>query len=182
MTPASKSRVAREQAACTRALWRAAHAGTDGPKESELLAGDSISAGQRACAAIVVALDAQSSSAPDAARRLESLDSLLKTPAAGSYRVAGNIVAARLFEARGDLPRAYAASRRIVFNVGGQQYIATMYEMQGRYAAALGKRDDAVAAFNAYLLLRRDPEPALVSRVAAVRIALDRLTAEEPRR
>ena len=53
---------------------------------------------------------------------------------------------------------------------------------QARLAAAAGERDAAIDAYRHYLLLRSDPEPALVAEVAQVREELNRLLAEPSER
>jgi serine/threonine-protein kinase len=126
----------------------------------------------------VAAVDAQLAAArgrPDAGSTLERLDGLL---AAGSDRRhllmgVGNLIAARLYEARGDLRHALALTRRR--NAWGNQLLSTQLREEGRLAALVGDTAGAVRAYRHYLALRSDPEPVLRPTVERVRAELVRL-------
>ena len=81
----------------------------------------------------------------------------------------GNLIAARLFEAQGDLPRALAAVRR------ADSFYSTQRREEGRLAALNGDRSGAIRAYRRYLALRSDPEPSLRGDVQHVRAELTRL-------
>ena len=88
-----------------------------------------------------------------------------------------NLLLARLFATLGDPARGLAAARR-----GGafdQDWIVSAYRREeGRLAALTGDRDAAIRAYNRYLELRPDPEPAVKPVVDEVRAELARLVAE----
>ncbi|MGH7629392.1 MAG: hypothetical protein ACREOF_08370, partial [Gemmatimonadales bacterium] len=96
--------------------------------------------------------------APDA---LERLDSMLANPGPFYAPVAGNLVAARLHEQRGEPQAALRALRRRVFDLRSSPDYVRYYREEGRLAALTGDRAGAVAAYNRYLRLRFDPEPRL---------------------
>jgi hypothetical protein len=108
------------------------------------------------------------------ARALEA--SVRESTAAYALRAQANLTLARVFEELGDPPRALAASRRILWNVGGDLYATTFLRAEGRLAAALGERDAARRACSFYLAVRSDPEPALAPETARVRAELAALS------
>jgi serine/threonine-protein kinase len=137
--------------------------------------------GRRICALKLAAVLSHLEDAPDAEARLLELDSVMRTgPLAAGFREQGNITAARLFEARGDVRRALAASRRRLLDAGGQSYVSTMFELECRLAAAAGDRDAAIQACRRYLALRSDPEPRLGEKAAQAPAELARLGADRP--
>jgi serine/threonine-protein kinase len=105
---------------------------------------------------------------PRAPELLARLDSLLLS---GQQWVglAGNFVASRLHEERGELPAALAAVRRRVFDLYDIPMYVTYYREEGRLAALTGDRVGAARAYRRYLAVRIDPEPRLRSQVAQVR-------------
>jgi tetratricopeptide (TPR) repeat protein len=115
---------------------------------------------------------------PDASQRLDSLDALLRLgPIGDRVRLAGNLVASRLWERAGNLQRAYEAAQRWAITTGpeaGAVY-ATYLREQGRLGAAVGDREAAIAAYRRYLRLRARHEPALDRDVATVRSELEKL-------
>ena len=124
-------------------------------------------------------LEAQSAALegrPDAADVLARLDSAARF---GHHDVrfttVSSLVAARLWEARGDQRRAYQALQRRSRGVGANLYESTWQREVGRLAAAIGEREVAIRAYRAYLTRRANPEPALASEVAHVRAELARL-------
>ena len=90
-----------------------------------------------------------------------------------------NLIAARLFERAGDPRRALAAVRRRGDSwVPMQPYLATHLREEGRLAAIVGEREQAIAAYRHYLALRYDPEPALREEAEQLRRELAKLEAE----
>jgi hypothetical protein len=88
-----------------------------------------------------------------------------------------NLLLGRLFATLGDPARGLAAVRR-----GGafdQDWFVSAYlRERGRLAALVGERDAAIRAYNRYLELRADPEPAVKPIVDEVRAELARLVGE----
>jgi tetratricopeptide (TPR) repeat protein len=121
---------------------------------------------------------------PDLRALLTRLDSVLTSDPEGQLVTIGNLVAARAWEAAGDLPRAVAALRRTNSLSGLSSpitYHSTILREQGRLAALAGDRDLAIRSYRQYLALRRDADPALRPQVDAVRAELQRLEAQRPR-
>ena len=112
----------------------------------------------------------------DAGARLASLDSLLRLgPAGNTIRAVGNLVAARLWEERGDLPRAHGALLRTARGPAPTLFASTYLRERARMAAALGDREAAIRDFRRYLSARNEAEPALARHLASVRAELARL-------
>ncbi|MGH2406025.1 MAG: hypothetical protein ACRDGN_16430, partial [bacterium] len=110
----------------------------------------------------------------NAATALDRLDQLLR---AGSQTVevvptVANLIAARLFENRGDLARALDATRR---QTHWNWFLSTQLREEGRLAASSGDRGGAIRAYEHYLTLRSGPEPRLQPDVERVRAELRRL-------
>jgi hypothetical protein len=172
----------RQTAICALAHWRFA-AGDFAGAEAALaqLRAPYLIESTPVCAAAVNAQLAAARRRPDAGSALERLDVLL---AAGSDRRhllmgVGNLIAARLYEARGDLRHALALTRRR--NGWGNQLLSTQLREEGRLAALVGDTAGAVRAYRNYLALRSDPEPGLRPEVARQRAELQRLAAGEHR-
>ena len=132
-------------------------------------------------ARLAMILDAQLSALagrPDAPQRLASLDSLLALGPVGDHvRLAGNLVASRLWERAGNVRKAYEAVQRWAFTtnpVDGSLY-ATYLREQGRLGAAAGDREGAIDAYRRYLRLRANAEPVLARDLATVRSELEKL-------
>jgi hypothetical protein len=131
---------------------------------------------------LALLLDAQltaMTSRSNARTRLAQLDSVLQTaPTYGSYLISegtfggfelvGNVVAARLWHARGETPRALAAIRRGRIEGWPGAVLATQLREEGRYAALTGDLKAAVLAYRHYLALRNEAEPSLRAQVQAV--------------
>ena len=118
---------------------------------------------------------------PDARALLTRLDSVLKADPQGVLGGLGNLVAARGWEAVGDVPRAVAAIRRTEsLNAPGTYYTAQLLD-EGRIATLAGDRDLASRSYRRYLVLRRDADPALQPQVETVRKELQRLEAQASR-
>ena len=108
---------------------------------------------------------------PSAADRLRELDSVLANPLDAWMPSMGNLVAARLHEARGELGAALAAVRRRSWGLVCPSYVAYHRE-EGRLAALTGDTTSAIRAYRRYLALRGGADPKLQDRVQQVRSAL----------
>ncbi|MGH7514898.1 MAG: protein kinase domain-containing protein, partial [Gemmatimonadales bacterium] len=108
---------------------------------------------------------------PSAAARLQELDSVLTNPLDAWMPSLGNLVAAQLHEARGELGAALAAARRRSWGEVCPHYVVSHRE-EGRLAALTGDTAGAIRAYRRYLALRGDAEPRLQPRVRQVRSAL----------
>jgi tetratricopeptide (TPR) repeat protein len=179
---------------CAAGLWETAH-GRHGAatRAAALLRAaraplDRTSTGYIAvCAAVLDAQVAAARGRPDAGAALERLDSLMRLgPRATTWaRVLGNITAARLWETRGDLPRALAAIRRRHYGFVPQRLnvaLSTFLREEGRLAALTGDAAGAIRAYRHYLALRDDPDPAQRPWAERIRLELQRLEAAAIRR
>ncbi len=108
--------------------------------------------------------------------RADSLALALESALQRGFSPSGTLALVRIFEARGDLPRALAMTRRTVWNIGGDRYASTFLRDEGRLAAALGEREAAIRASTRYLAMRADPEPELIPEVERIRAELAALT------
>ena len=120
---------------------------------------------------------AAASGRADAPAALARLDSALRDPpmAMASDEIfgpVGNLVAARLWERSGDVPRALAAVRRRLFFQRRAYFFGAVLRQEGRLATLAGDRAGAVVAYRRYLRLRGDAEPSVRTEVASVRGAL----------
>lgn len=127
------------------------------------------------CPAILEATLAAAQADPGAEAALDQLDSLMARGPAETDASVGNLVVARLREARGELRGALRALRRRPYTVLALFYLAESLREEGRLASLVGDREGAIRAYRHYLALRTSPEPALQSEVAEVRAALERL-------
>lgn len=125
----------------------------------------------RATAEALLAAHAGDTGAPVA---LDRLDAQLRAGARPNDLLVpvGNLVAARLYEARGDLRRALEALRR---RGGLNDLLSTQLREEGRLAALVGDREGAVRAYRHCLALRSAPEPSLREEAERVRAELARL-------
>ena len=126
------------------------------------------------CAVLLEALLATVKEQPDAPDALRSLDSLMQT-VPGDLGMYGNLLVARMQEAAGDLDAALRAVRRRGNN---PDYLSSFLRMDARLAALTGDRKGAIRAYQHYLALRSDPEPALQADANAARAELQRLLRE----
>jgi serine/threonine-protein kinase len=112
-----------------------------------------------------------------ATMRLDSLLRVMDYPGANVGRASfANLVAARLLEKLGDVRGALAAARRRSDAwAQNNPYLATQLREQGRLAALVGEREEAIRAYRHFLALRADPDPALRPQVEAVRRELTQL-------
>ena len=170
----------RSAAACALAHWWLAAGEADRARAALVQARRFAHAGESAeplatpiCMAAAEAQLAAARGRPFAAE-LARLDSLLG--AAWNSRdlllTVGNLVAARLHEARGEVPRVLEVIRR---RSGWNAFLSTQPREEGRLAALAGDRDGAVRAYRHYLALRSAPEPSLREEAERVRAELERL-------
>jgi TolB-like protein len=110
---------------------------------------------------------------PSAATRLGELDSLLTDPLDASWWLPalGNLISARLHEARGEPIAALIAIRRRMWGLVCP-YFVVYHREEGRLAALAGDTTGAVRAYRRYLALRGAADPPLQARVQEVRRAL----------
>jgi tetratricopeptide (TPR) repeat protein len=126
------------------------------------------------CGAVVEAqLEAVGRSASSASA-LARLDSLLGAPSNFRDQLIpiGNLVSARLHEARGETQRSLELIRR---RAVWSRYLSTQLREEARLAASTGDRVGAIRAYRHYLALRSEPEPRLRAEVQAVRRELAQL-------
>jgi serine/threonine-protein kinase len=109
---------------------------------------------------------------------LVELDSALIDASSIPFVLFGNLIAARLHEEQGDLPRALAAIRRRIWDLVPNPYYATYHREEGRLAALNGDREGAIRAYRRYLALRSQAEPRLQPQVKQVRAELEALERE----
>ena len=83
-------------------------------------------------------------------------------------------VLARSYEASGDMSAALRVVGRGVWYYPPRQ-LSTLLREEGRLAAQLGDRNRAIRAYEHYLALRSDPEPALRPQRDSIRAELERL-------
>ncbi len=170
----------RRSAACALAHWRLAAGDLDRAHEAleraprlRAPATPAEAVATPVCVAAAAALLARARGRPYATD-LARLDSLLL--AAWNTRdlllTVGNLVAARLYEASGDLAQALERVRR---RAGWEAFLSTQLLEEGRLAALSGDRDGAVRAYRHNLALRSDPEATLRADAAWVRAELGRL-------
>ncbi len=170
--------------------WRLAQGDTSSARRTlealdALARGDSTATSTDALmdVAVIRAMYADATRKPTARAELERLDSLMRAldyqgAHAGRTQMA-SLVAARLFERAGDARRALAAvQRRGDMWSNGLLYLPAQLREEGRLAARLGQREQAIAAYRHYLALRFDPEPRLRDEAEQVRRELAALLQE----
>jgi serine/threonine-protein kinase len=185
----SDSTIRANQRAATRVLepWRLAHGDTAQTRRSierlramtrNLTGARKIDADVEIAA--IEAMHADVARSPNLRALTLRLDSLLRVtdyPGTNVGRAAfANMVAARLLEKAGDTRGALAAARRRS-DAWSQNnpYLATQLREQGRLAAIVGEREEAIRAYRHYLGLRTTPEAAIKPQVDAVRRELTQL-------
>jgi hypothetical protein len=116
---------------------------------------------------------------PELPSLLAQLDSaLVNASFMPPFIFVGNLIASRLYEEQGNLPRALAAIRRRVWDLIPNPYYVTYHREEGRLAALNGDREGAIRAYRRYLALRSGAEPRLQRQVAQVRAELEALARE----
>ena len=149
------------------------------------------------CAALLEAKLAAASGSAGAAAALDRLDALIRSGPGGqrngppvSFTLSPayvrstvgispvgfedfvNLEVAHLRERQGDRRAALEAVRRRPYTYHLTDYLALHLREEGRLSALTGDRSGAVRAYQHYLALRSDPEPALRPGVEAVRAEL----------
>ena len=168
---------------CTAELWRLEHSDTrtaaasmrrlrDAARERP---GTQMANLLNGCALILDAKLAAIGSRPDAQELLRRLDSLMLTGPGGLIQDVGNLVVARLKEARGDIPGALAAVNRREYFLNRATYLSTYLKEQGRLGALAGDRRGAIQAYERYVALRENADRPLQAEVARIRAELARL-------
>ncbi len=122
-----------------------------------------------------IAARERSASAATELRRLDSTLTDWRDYMDGSL-LYGNLIAARLFEQRGDYAAALRAIRR---RFGDWVYpeVVSYHRDEGRIAAEAGDTAGAIRAYERYLRIRADPEPRLQPQLQQVRAELAALRA-----
>jgi TPR repeat protein len=143
-------------------------------EDGEEVGGDAAAA-QLGTAVLAALAEARAGDAQ--APALHRLDSLSRVGAlASSAHLWQNLVLARLWQARGDTARALAAVRRRIYNQGAPPWaLGASLREEGRLAGVTGDSSGAVRAYRHYLVLRSDPDPALIPQRDSVRAELARL-------
>ena len=166
---------------CVRAQWQL----SAGEPEPSMLPARTVrdrSAAERLCAASLEAMRAVKRREPSARQVMDRLEDLVRSGVAEFYPGDGHldyasIALARLRERTGDRAGALAALRYRPYFIGWQPFLAASLRDEGRLAAEVGDRDGAVRAYEHYLALRHEPEPAIRAPVDSVRVELARLKA-----
>jgi hypothetical protein len=144
------------------------------------------------CAALLEAMRSAALRLPEARSRLREADSLARTFTSAvccgepdklvgtNFWAGANLVIARLAEAQGDLSFALRAVRRRggPFNLGPAFYLASFLREEGRLAALTADTAGATRAYQHYLALRTQPEPAVRPEVERVQTELAQLLSE----
>jgi hypothetical protein len=166
--------------ACVLGQWRLAQGDTVGVREligrlrqaplSTVSLAPPVAAGPRACAELLAASLAVAQADPRATDAVARLDSLAFTAgSSGDAIVWAPILVARLHERIGQPEAALDAVRRREDLVGWPRYLATAWRDEARYAASIGRADDARRAFGRYLVLRVAADSELGGTIQAVR-------------
>jgi eukaryotic-like serine/threonine-protein kinase len=133
------------------------------------------------CSTAIAAWQSVSQRSASADRSLAAFDSLALTGPPGWLDFQhGNLLLARLFEVRGDLPRALSVIRRRHYFLGPPLYLSSYLREEGRLAASLNDRPGAIRAYQHYLALRSSPEPSVEPEVRDVKRELAKLVGESP--
>ena len=138
--------------------------------------------GPRVWALIVAAQIAAREHSSSAVQRLHALDSALvdRPEEQGLAWLYGDLIAARLHEARGEYAEALADIRGEWYGV--EPVVITFHREAGRIAALAGDTATAIRAYERYLRIRGDAEPRLQPEVQQVRSALAALEQAKPPR
>jgi serine/threonine protein kinase len=129
------------------------------------------------CAATLDALVAVAGGRPDARRRLERADSMLRhDPPHRMIMSHTQLLLARAFAELGDPEAGLRTIRRRQPN-NPAFFLATILAEEGRLAARAGDREGAIRAYRHYLVLRTHSDPVLVPEVQRIRSELAELLA-----
>jgi hypothetical protein len=135
-------------------------------------------------AALLEAAVAVQNGAVDAAHAVARLDSVFDIGVPNQrHAAAWLLVQADLFARTGQPEKALAVIRRQWSRFGEErtQFLPARLLVRARLARQLGLRDEAIRAYDHYLTLRSDPEPALAELVASVRAERAELIGEAGR-
>jgi hypothetical protein len=192
-TPAdSRARAEQNSDVCALELWALARGDSRSTGRAiarlrapaPILSSDPAIGGQP-CAVLLAAMLSSLSKRADRRATLDRLDSLLATGPSWNADVQyvdfGNLVVARLREEQGDLPGALAAIRRRSYEWWMPTFLSTYLREEGRLAALTDDHAGAIHAYQHYLALRSDPEPAVRPEVDQVRIQLAALIGAQTR-
>ncbi len=173
---------------CALGMWHAATGNSGAARQSLTFLGGSPDdeppvdrrAYRRTCVATLHALLA---SPGERRAAIDRLDSLLRTGPATNWVALRrmNLTAASLWSAEGDVERALAAVRRRDYALA-INYASTFYREEGRLAALAGDKAGAIDAYQRYLALRVNPEPAVQEEINQVRRELAKLVGEPAQR
>ena len=135
------------------------------------------------CSALLEATRASALHLPDARDQAREADVAARTYVL-SAPLAANLIIARVAEAQGDLAPGAAggapAGKRHL--ASSPYYLSTFLREEGRLAALTGDTAGAIRAYQHYLALRPDPEPAVKPEVDRVRGELAHLVGEHPKK
>lgn len=156
----------------------------------------------RVCAMILEAQAAVASHPSGASALVDRLDSLMRDGPGGqrngpanafslspayvrsmvglspvSFEDFANLEIAHMRERQGDVSAALVAVRRRSYSYHLSDYLAAHLREQGRLAALVGERAEAIRAYEHYLALRSDAEPSVRPKVDSVRAELAKLGA-----
>jgi hypothetical protein len=129
-------------------------------------------------AALIEAWTATRRGIPQASRLADLADSLWRGISYEEWRGVDlkwpSIVLARTYEDQGRVDKALIAIRRrfLPLGVPAPCWLAESLRLEGRLAQKAGDRAGAIRAYRNYLLLRSDPEPALVPQRDSVKAEL----------
>ena len=186
--PTAAGRRAQYAAACLVGQWYLEHehgrsvAGLISALRQGAVARDDVGSPEAnpVCVALLDAMQAVRDGSPDRVAVVVRLDSLLQTLPPGTAGVneapdaglqAANLVVGRLLERVGLTAPAFRAVRRPVWS--GFHFSQTPHLRElGRLAALAGERDAAIRAYQHYLTIRSDPEPAMIPQRDSVRAEL----------
>ena len=172
---------------CVLSQWRLAGGDTAGVRSTlaQLRAatandpGKYLSVSPIVCAELIDAALAVKANPGSAVRQLQRLDSLaLGSAVAGDANAYAHLLIARLYGQAGEPRFALDAIRRRSYMAGWPRYLATAWREEGMLAEALGDVDAALKAYERFLALRGNPEPAAQPAVDDVRQRMTKLTAQ----
>jgi hypothetical protein len=166
------------------ALWRV-HSGENASAVSETIRRFR-QLGARPVDSIRVALLELELAARSNEPRVDSLASALDARirvSAPSYELRSqvNLTLARVFLARAHAQEAYAAARRVLWNLNGDLYSSTFLLEQARTAAATSRKEEAIREYEMYLAMRANPDPPLAPIADSARAELAALKAPKGR-
>ena len=192
-TRSMEDRDARSSDLCVVQQWRLAH-GDSAATHAVIERLRSLPSGTRAdslsgtgrialCTTVLEAWLATIGKRSEAELLLNRLDSLMLTgpepflEQGDSRTLLPNLILARLRESVGDPRGALSAVRRRIFGLE-PWFLSTYLREEGRLAVLTGDTTGAIRAYQHYLALRSDPEPALRAERDSVQSALARLVGQ----